>query len=70
MNSFHALSQSFTIAGYLAPHFSAMSSDAALAAFALTHGLISSNGRADQSLVSCITLSVIREIVSFDTDAP
>jgi len=34
-NSTHALSQSFTIAGYLAPHLSAMSSNAALAAFAL-----------------------------------
>ena len=38
MNSSHALSQSFAVAGYLAPHFSAMSTKLALAAFAFTHG--------------------------------
>ena len=35
MDSFHELSHSLTIAGYLAPQFSAMSSIAALTAFAL-----------------------------------
>jgi hypothetical protein len=29
-----------------------------------------SSGRAAQSFISATTLSVIREIVSFDTDAP
>ena len=37
MDSSNALSHNLTIARYFAPHFSAMSSNAALAAFAFTH---------------------------------